>query len=149
MNQKITYEELLNLSIDEFNARKNKSIQEILFYLYPRNKVSGLKGYIMNSKEMFRAFIDRDVVIEAIEGAIEDLIEEADDEAFRDQLIEFHEEFIDNSENTENPLEYWGDFEEATNCFLENLSFFFGIFDILEECDYDLSGLYITGESEE
>lgn len=148
MNQNITYEQLLELSIEEFNNRKNKTIQELLLYLYHYNKKFGLKGYIMRTKEIYRAFIDSDEIIDSIYQASDELLLAAECEDCKEAILGFMNEFSEDiwEIDKNNPLVHWSKPEETINAFMESLSFFFGVFDWLEDWDYDLSELMTPPE---
>jgi len=138
-----TYEQLMNLSLEEFNAREDKSIQELLLYLYQKNKVDGLKNFVAHTKEIYKAFLDTDEIEQSILSAVDELIEEADCEDCRESLIGFKEEFAERCEEVEenNPLYYFGDWKETMNAFVESLAHYFGAFDVLEDWEYDFSKL--------
>lgn len=148
MNQKITYEELLNLSIDEFNARKNKSIYELLLYLYFKSSKEGYKGYIFNYEEVYKAFVDQIDMVGAIESAFNELIDETDDESVKTALMDFQYELVEEHVKIDSPVQYYCDEPGTLECFQENLDFFFEYFDVLNHYGYDFSKFLEIEENE-
>lgn len=147
MNQKnkITYEQLLALSIEEFNIRQDKTIQELLLYLYHHNNNDGIEGFTVKAKEIYKTFVDIDEIFISILCAINELINETDCADCAKSLSDFADEFqqIYLEFEKKNPIYFFGDSNATINTFIENLSFFFGAFNVLEDWGYDMSKLMI------
>lgn len=141
MKKNITYKQLLNLSIEEFNNRKEKTINEILLYLYYCQKRYGSFQYKIVLKEIYKACIDIDRIIIPISYAFEELIENCKCDDCIDYLIDYQQAFMEESLSIDNPLKHWSDIGPTVKAFFDLTSFYFEVFEELEDWDYDLSRL--------
>ena len=148
-NNTITYEQLINLSMDEFNALKNKDILEYLLYMYNFNRKYGLENFKIKMKHLYRACLDMDRVLLPVSMALEEVIKGTDCEDCKNSLIEFQQEFFDTSLKVENPLKYWSDNEATVKALFGVFDYYFPIFEMFEDLDYDLGRLMVIYEVEE
>lgn len=146
MNNIITYEELLKLSMNKFNARKNKTVQELLLYLYQYNRKPKLMDYNMYFEEISDACINLDSFKIRILDAISELIANATSKENENKLLNFHKEFMYNSLKVDNPLRHLNDSDDFIYAYLAILNFYFDTFKKLEGWGYYLGKLYVPSE---
>lgn len=139
----MTYNELINLSSDEFKAKKNKTLQELLLYLHYEYTHKGINSYDYDSREVCKAFVDEDLLIASIKNAINELIDNAHCDDCKKDLKEFKREFLKRNHYTPNPLQFWGDNEKTFEAFSNATNLYLGVLNVLDEWDYDLSKLLV------
>lgn len=137
----MTYTELLNLSMEEFNAKDNKTIQEIILYLYHKYKFSNIDDFIYYPTEIYKAYVDMDIWVYQLLISLNNIIDSIDCEDCIEILSEIKMEFMDKLQETGNPLKHWPDFKACASTFIDTLDIFFGILIVLEDWEYDLSKL--------
>ena len=148
MNPVITYEELLKLTINQFNARKGKTIQELLLYLYHHNGTSIMLEYAICLDEIYNACRNLYSIMIPILNAIDELIENTDCEDCKRELEGFKEEYMQGSLELDTPINHAPNIADSVSAYMDILSFFFGVFEILEEWEYDLGKLFIPFKKE-
>lgn len=141
MNQNITYAQLLNLSMEEFANRKDKSLQELLLYIYHCQQERVACEYEISLKEIYKACIDIDEIVFSITYAFQELIYNADCDECLKYLTDYQKTFLHECASVDNPIQYWGDVGATTKAYYDLIAFFTHVFEELETWGYDLSEL--------
>lgn len=148
MNPIITYEELLKLTINQFNARKGKTIQELLLYLYHCNGTPEILEYTIYLDEICNACMNLYSIMIPILNAIDELIKNTDCEDCKRELEGVKQEFMQGSLELDNPIKHVPNIDDSVYAYMDILSFCFGVFETLEEWGYDIGKLFIPFKKE-
>ena len=143
MKQNLTYEQLLNLNSEDFSNRKDKSLQELLLYIYHFQKKHGDCEYEITLNEIYKACIDMDALAISIMYAFKELIKNSACKNCIEYLTDYLQAFLQECSSIDNPVKHWGNKETTINAYYDLVSFFLQVLEELESWGYDLSKLML------
>ena len=142
MKKNITYEQLLNLSIEEFNNRNEKTINEILLYLYHnQHKYHGF-NYQLTLREIYKICINIDLIIAPIINALTEIIFTT-----KYTSIDYLATFLKLCNCMDTPIKYFGNLEKSIEAYSNLVMFFLYVLEDLDKWGYDLSRLMPSDET--
>ncbi len=137
----MTYKKLLALDMEQFNERKNKTIQEYLLYLYHQYGTEDGDAYQFDFNEICKAFFDELQLIDSISLAFCDLIIEYKGYGCESTIRELSKKFLDDNDKLASPIAYLDNHDKCENCIKECIDHYIWAFSVLEDFNYDLKKL--------